>query len=145
MQRQFKLVSTLKYKKKNVNTDNRFEKLQCNNEKCFWKKQIFTLKNVDKIVLKVEFLSEHNWNPIKIQWTAVRLPESKFNNRLWWLKGRCATDQITLHKFSVFWVISFTSLLYKKRITCYKTSRAKRCLKIFSNFIRKYAVLNGDV
>lgn len=27
MQMQFKLVSTLKYKKKNVNTDNRFEKL----------------------------------------------------------------------------------------------------------------------
>lgn len=24
-------------------------------------------KNVVKIVLKVEFLSEHNWNPIKIQ------------------------------------------------------------------------------
>lgn len=61
----------------------------------------------------------------------MRLPESKFNNRLWWLRGRCATDQITLHKFSVFWVISFTSLLYKKRITCYKTSRAKRCLKYF--------------
>lgn len=65
MQRQFKLVSTLKYKKKNVNTDNRFEKLITKN--VFEKKQIFTLKNVDKIVLKVEFLSEHNWNPIKIQ------------------------------------------------------------------------------
>lgn len=65
MQRQFKLVSTLKYKKKNVNTDNRLEKLITKN--VFEKKQIFTLKNVDKIVLKVEFLSEHNWNPIKIQ------------------------------------------------------------------------------
>lgn len=81
----------------------------------FLKKANIYFKNVDKIVLKVEFLSEHNWNPIKIQWTAVRLPESKFNNRLWWLRGRCATDQITLHKFSVFWVISFTSLLYKKK------------------------------
>lgn len=33
----------------------------------FLKKANIYFKNVDKIVLKVEFLSEHNWNPIKIQ------------------------------------------------------------------------------
>lgn len=32
-----------------------------------WIQKPSRFKNVDKIVLKVEFLSEHNWNPIKIQ------------------------------------------------------------------------------
>lgn len=41
----------------------------------FLKKANIYFKNVDKIVLKVEFLSEHNWNPIKIQWTAVKVQQ----------------------------------------------------------------------